>query len=57
MDVFEKLKNGEPVDMMSEEYRPAITELHRADKALFHLNHTGFGDACFFHGGTNRMSD
>ena len=39
MDVFEKLKNGEPVDMMSEEYRPAIVELHRADKALFHLNH------------------
>lgn len=39
MDVFEKLKNGEPVDMMSEEYRPAIAELHRADKALFHLNH------------------
>ena len=26
MDVFEKLKNGEPVDMMSEEYGPAITE-------------------------------
>lgn len=39
MDVFEKLKNGEPVDMMSEEYRPAIAELHRADKALFHVNH------------------
>ena len=39
MDVFERLKNGEPVDMMSEEYGPAITELHRADKALFHLNH------------------
>ena len=35
MDVFEKLKNGEPVDMMSEEYGPAITELHRADKALY----------------------
>ena len=39
MNIFEKLKNGEPVDMMSEEYRPAIAELHRADKALFHLNH------------------
>ena len=23
MNVFEKLKNGESVDMMSEEYRPA----------------------------------
>lgn len=39
MNVFEKLKNGEPVDMMSEEYRPAIAELLRADKALFCLNH------------------
>ncbi len=39
MNVFEKLKNGEPVDMMSEEYLPVIAELHRADKALFHLNH------------------
>ncbi len=39
MSVFEKLKNGDPVDMMSEEYRPAIAELHRADRALFHLNH------------------
>ena len=32
MNVFEKLKNGDPVDMMSEEYRPAIEELHRADR-------------------------
>ncbi len=39
MNVFEKLKNGEPVDMHSEEYHPAVEELHRADKALFHLNH------------------
>ena len=39
MNVFEKLKSGEPVDMLSEEYRPAIAELIRADKALFHLNH------------------
>ena len=39
MNIFEKLRSGEPVDMMSEEYRPAIEELHRADKALFHLNH------------------
>ncbi len=27
------------MDMRSEEYRPVIQELHRADKALFHLNH------------------
>lgn len=40
MNIFEKLKNGEPVDMMSEEYRPAIEELQRADAALFHLNHS-----------------
>lgn len=39
MNVFEKLKNGEPIDMMSEEYLPAIAELQRADRALFHLNH------------------
>ena len=39
MNVFDKLKNGEPVDMMSEEYRPAIAELLRADRALFRLNH------------------
>ena len=39
MNVFEKLKNGVPVHMRSEEYRPVIAELHRADKALFHLNH------------------
>ena len=35
MNVFEKLKNGESVDMMSEEYRPAIAELHRADRVCF----------------------
>ena len=39
MNIFEKLKHGDPVDMMSEEYRPAVVELHRADRALFHLNH------------------
>ena len=39
MDIFEKLKAGETVDMMSEEYKPAIAELMRADKALFHINH------------------
>ena len=40
MDIFEKLRNGEPVDMMSEEYRPVIEELQRADLALFHVNHS-----------------
>ena len=39
MDIYTKLKNGEPVDMRSEEYLPVIAELHRANKALFHLNH------------------
>ena len=38
MDIFDTLKNGEPVDMLSPEYRPAIDELRRADLALFHLN-------------------
>ena len=38
MDVFEKLKSGEAVDMHSEEYRPVIAELHRTYKALHHLN-------------------
>lgn len=40
MDVFERLRGGEAVDMMSEEYRPAIAELHRANLALYHVNHT-----------------
>ena len=40
MEIFEKLKSGEPVDMMSEEYGPVIEELLRADKALFHVNHS-----------------
>ena len=39
MDIFEKLMWGEPVNMKSEEYRPAVAELHRADRALFRLNH------------------
>lgn len=39
MDIFEKLKSGEPVDMFAKEYLPAIEELQRADKALFRLNH------------------
>ena len=32
MNVYEKLKNEEPVDMMCEGYRPVIAELHRADR-------------------------
>ena len=40
LEIFEKLKKGEPVDMMSDEYRPAIIELQRADKALFRVNHS-----------------
>ena len=40
MDIFEKLKSGIPVDMHSQEYLPAIEELHRANKALYHVNHT-----------------
>ena len=39
MDIFEKLKAGDPVDMLSPEYRPAVEELRRADLALYHLNH------------------
>lgn len=44
-NIFEKLKSGEPVDMMSQEYVPAIEELQRADRALFHLNHAEPGSA------------
>ena len=40
MDVFQKLKNSDPVDMLSKEYRPAIEELHRANLALYRLNHS-----------------
>ena len=39
MDIFESLRAGQEVDMYSEAYRPCIEELHRADRALFHLNH------------------
>lgn len=38
MDIFEKLKSGEAVDMHSEEYRPVVAELHRSYKALHYLN-------------------
>lgn len=39
MTIFEKIKTGAPVDMMSEEYKPVVEELLRADKALFRVNH------------------
>ena len=39
-DIFEKLKSGAAVDMMSKEYEPAIRELNRANLALYYLNHT-----------------
>lgn len=39
-DVFEKLRRGQKVDMRSSEYRAAIEELHRADSALYQLNHS-----------------
>lgn len=38
MDIFQKLENGEAVNMYSEEYRPVIEELHRTVKALHRLN-------------------
>ena len=40
MNIFEKLRSGAPVDMMAEEYQPVIQELIRANKALYHVNHT-----------------
>ena len=40
MNIFEKLRSGAPVDMMTEEYQPVIQELIRANKALYHVNHT-----------------
>ena len=39
MDIFEALRTGREVDMYSDVYRPCIEELHRANRALFHLNH------------------
>lgn len=38
--VFDRLRSGAPVDMRSKEYQAAIAELQRADRVLFHLNHT-----------------
>jgi hypothetical protein len=40
MDIFERLRAGEAIDMMSEEYRPAIAELNRANLTLNRVNHT-----------------
>ncbi len=37
-DIFEKLKSGEPVDMLSKEYYPVIEELKRSDELSFQLN-------------------
>lgn len=39
MDIFEKIARGDAVDMTSPEYAPAIKELHRADDALYDVNH------------------
>lgn len=39
-DIFERLRSGEPVKMTSPEYGEVIKELHRADQALYDLNHT-----------------
>ena len=39
MDIFDALRTGQEVDMYSDAYRPCIEELHRANRALFHLNH------------------
>ncbi len=38
MNIFEKIRSGEPVDMYSEEYAPCIAELQRTYIALHHLN-------------------
>lgn len=40
MDIFERLRAGEAINMMSEEYRPAIAELNRANLTLYRVNHT-----------------
>ncbi len=38
MDIFERIRNGEAVDMHSADYRPCVEELHRTYKALHRLN-------------------
>lgn len=42
MDIFEKLKSGEPVDMMSEEYRPVLEEALNRLKVYGHRGLGGF---------------
>ena len=38
MAIFERIRNGEAVDMHSPDYRPCVEELHRTYKALHRLN-------------------
>lgn len=38
--VFQQLRDGQPIDMRSLQYQEVIHELHRADLALYKLNHT-----------------
>ncbi len=38
MDVFEKLKNGEKVDMYSEEYIPAVEHMQKTRSVCFNIN-------------------
>lgn len=43
-DIFERLAAGEPVDMRSPEYRPAIEELQRGSLLSFRINQTSPAD-------------
>lgn len=38
MDIFDCLKSGEEVDLMSEEYQPAVEEMNRSRELCFDLN-------------------
>ncbi|MGN1022402.1 MAG: DapH/DapD/GlmU-related protein [Lachnospiraceae bacterium] len=38
MEIFEKLRNGLPVDMRDPEYAPVVAELHRTMLANHHIN-------------------
>ncbi len=38
-DIFTRIHNGEKVNMLDPDYKEVVQELHRADTALFHLNH------------------
>lgn len=40
MNIYEKLRSGQPVDMLSEEYQPVIQQLIKTNNDLFELNHT-----------------